>query len=338
MSLSVPAAAGATVLVTRPGPRVAETVHGLAAQGVHPVVRPDALTPDDVLAQLHDLAGRGLLTVDPEADPDAADLVVRDPHGRPADAPAPSGAPARTGRVILVGGGPGDPGLLTTAGLAAVEAADVVVCDRLAPLSVLSRARPDAEIVHVGKIPRGAFTPQEAIDALLVDRAAQGLDVVRLKGGDGFVFGRGGEEWNACVAAGIPVTVVPGVTSAVSAPALAGIPVTHRSLTQGFVVVSGHVGPHDPRSDVDWGALARCGLTLVVLMGQATLGEIADELVAHGLDPDTPAAVVAEGSLPGQRTVRAPVTAIADAARDAGIGPPAVTVVGRVVDALEDPA
>ncbi|GGL27153.1 uroporphyrinogen-III C-methyltransferase [Phycicoccus endophyticus] len=336
MSLVLPVPAGASVLVTRPGPRVAETVHALAAQGVRPVVRPDATTSDAVHAQLRDLAARGLLTLDPQADADGADVVVRDPHGPVADGtPESTEPPARVGRVTLVGGGPGDPGLLTVAGLAAVERADVLVCDRLAPLAALERARPDAEVVHVGKIPRGAFTPQEAIDALLVDRAARGLDVVRLKGGDSFVFGRGGEEWNACVRHGIPVTVVPGVTSAVAAPALAGIPVTHRALTQGFVVVSGHVGPGDPRSAVDWGALARSGLTLVVLMGNATLGETAAELVRHGMSPDTPAACVAEGSLPGQRTVRATLAGLAEAALAAGVGPPAVTVVGAVVDALE---
>ncbi|MBM6404218.1 uroporphyrinogen-III C-methyltransferase [Phycicoccus sp. CSK15P-2] len=336
MSLALPVAAGSSVLVTRPGARVAETVHALAAQGVHPVVRPDATTPDDVLAQLHDLAGRGLLRVDPEAEADGADVVLRDPHTPAPEADRPQGSDG-IGRVTLVGGGPGDPGLLTTAGLAAVERADVLVCDRLAPLAVLSRARPDAEVVHVGKIPRGAFTPQEAIDALLVERASRGLDVVRLKGGDGFVFGRGGEEWNACVRHGIPVTVVPGVSSAVAAPALAGIPVTHRALTQGFVVVSGHVGPDDPRSEVDWGAIARCGLTLVVLMGNATFGEIADELVRHGMPADTPSACVAEGSLPGQQTVRAPLAGLADATAAAGVGPPSVAVVGAVVDALEQP-
>ena len=173
-------------------------------------------------------------------------------------------APA-TGRVLLVGGGPGDPALLTVAGRDALAAADVVVTDRLGPVSALDEIAPQAEIVHVGKIPRGDFTPQERINELLVEHARAGRTVVRLKGGDGYLFGRGGEEWNHCVAAGVPVEAVPGVSSAFSVPALAGIPVTHRGLSQGVAVVSGHVGPDDPRSEVDWAALATSRLTIVVL-------------------------------------------------------------------------
>ena len=236
----------------------------------------------------------------------------------------------KVGEVILVGGGPGDPGLLTVAGLAAVRAADVIVTDRLAPLAVLDQAPPGVEIVDVGKIPRGRFTPQERINELLVEHARAGRTVVRLKGGDNFVFGRGGEEWQACAAAGIEVRVIPGVSSAVGVPALAGIPLTHRTANQGFTVVTAHVPPGDPRSTLDWAALARTGTALVILMGVATLPAVTAELIRHGLDPDTPAATVADGGLPGQRTVRAPVAAIAAATAAAGIRPPAITVIGSV--------
>ncbi|HJE52429.1 MAG TPA: uroporphyrinogen-III C-methyltransferase [Tessaracoccus flavescens] len=234
------------------------------------------------------------------------------------------------GSVVLVGGGPGDPGLMTVAGLEAIRAADVVVHDRLGALDCLKETRPDAEIINVGKIPRGAFTPQEEINRILIDRAQQGLRVVRLKGGDNYVFGRGGEEMIACREAGVPARVIPGVTSAVSVPALAGIPVTHRGVTQGFIVVSGHVPPGDPRSDVNWGALAASNLTIVILMGVQNLPAIATELMAQGLAPDTPAAVVADGTTPEQFSLTAPLKDIAQAAAE--ITPPAIVVVGAVAD------
>lgn len=235
-----------------------------------------------------------------------------------------------TGRVILVGGGPGDPGLITVAGLEAVKAADVIAADRLAPLPVLKQARADAEIIDVGKIPRGPGVPQQTIEELLVDRALKGKTVVRLKGGDSFVFGRGGEEWQACAAAGVPVTVIPGVTSASAAPAAAGIPLTHRQLSQGFTVVTGHVPPDDPRSAVDWPALAGSGLTLVIMMGVANLAAIAQTLINSGMDPATPAAVVADGTLDSMRTIRAPVAEIAAQAAECGLGAPATVVIGAV--------
>lgn len=238
------------------------------------------------------------------------------------------------GEVILVGGGPGDLGLLTVAGLAAIQSADVVVTDRLVPVEALSRAAANAEIIHVGKIPRGAFTPQQQINAILIEHARAGRKVVRLKGGDNFVFGRGGEEWLACTEAGVSVRVIPGVTSSVAAPGLAGIPVTHRNLTQGFLVVSGHVPPGDARSDVNWAGIATAGLTIVVLMGVASLPAIATTLAGHGLDPATPAATIADAGLPSQRVVRGRLDDIADRTREAGIEPPAVTVIGPVVDAL----
>ncbi|GGL85215.1 uroporphyrinogen-III C-methyltransferase [Nakamurella endophytica] len=243
--------------------------------------------------------------------------------------PVPAPVPGR-GRVVLVGGGPGDPGLITVAGLEAVRRADVVVADRLAPLAVLDEVRPGTEIVDVAKIPGGNATPQEAINALLVRHALAGRVVVRLKGGDNFVFGRGGEEWQACAAAGVPVDVVPGLSSAVAGPALAGIPITHRTLNQGFTVVSAHVPPGDPRSTLDWAALARTGTALVVLMGVGTLPAVTAALVRHGLDPATPAATVADAGLPGQRTVRGTVGDIAARTAAEGLRAPAVTVIGTV--------
>lgn len=246
---------------------------------------------------------------------------------RPAGGETVGSSPDR-GRVVLVGGGPGDPGLITVAGLEAVRSADVVVTDRLAPLGVLDGL--DAEVVDVGKIPRGRSTPQEEINRVLVAHAAAGKRVVRLKGGDPFVFGRGGEEVEACVAAGIPVEVVPGVTSAIAGPALAGIPVTHRGLSQGFTVVSGHVPPGDPRSTLDWAALARSGTNLVLLMAVATLPAITQALLAAGLDPTTPAATIADATLPTQRSVHADVATIAARVAAEGIVAPAITVVGDV--------
>ena len=216
------------------------------------------------------------------------------------------------------------------AGREAIATADVIVTDRLAPQSALAWARPDAEIIDVGKVPGGRATEQGEIDRLLVEHAKAGRDVVRLKGGDPFVFGRGGEELIACLDAGIEALVVPGVTSALAVPAIAGIPVTHRGLSQAVTVVSGHVPPGHRDSTVDWTALARAGSTLVVLMGVRTLAAITEALVSGGLDPATPAAVVADGTLPSQRVVRADVATIAAAAREAGIGAPAVAVIGAV--------
>lgn len=239
--------------------------------------------------------------------------------------------------VTLVGGGPGDPGLITVSGLHAIRQADVLVYDRLAPLECLAEARPSAELIDVGKIPRGRQTPQERINEILVAEALAGKRVVRLKGGDSFVFGRGGEEWQACTAAGVPVHVVPGVTSAVAIPELAGIPVTHRSLTQGFTVVSGHVPPGDPRGTVDWAALARSRTTLVILMGVTYLPQIVAALRDAGLDAGTPAAVVASdvgpagAGRPAAHVVRGELEDVAALAVREGIEPPAVVVIGAVV-------
>ncbi len=234
------------------------------------------------------------------------------------------------GRVVLVGGGPGDPELLTLKGFQALAEADVVVVDRLAPLAALDGLREGVEIVDVSKIPRGRFTPQEQINQVLVDRAREGRTVVRLKGGDPFVFGRGMEEFEACVAAGLPVQVVPGVSSAIAAPELAGIPLTHRGLSQGFTVVSGHAAPDDPRSTVDWAAVARSGLTIVVLMGVETLASIVQAVEAAGLDPATPLAAVMDAGMPTQQVVRTTLAQILAAGVPPGLRAPAVVVIGAV--------
>jgi uroporphyrin-III C-methyltransferase len=235
------------------------------------------------------------------------------------------------GAVVLVGGGPGDPGLITVRGRQALSQADVVVADHLAPQALLASLPPEVEVIDASKLPRGRFMAQEQINALLVEHALAGRRVVRLKGGDPFVFGRGMEELEACVAAGVPVEVVPGVTSAIGVPALAGIPVTHRGLTHEFVVVSGHVPPGHPQSLVDWAALGRLRGTLVVLMGVDTAPAIAAALVEHGRPEGTPVAVVSEGSTPNQRTVRTTLGGLAQAIAEERIRPPAVWVVGEVV-------
>jgi uroporphyrin-III C-methyltransferase len=237
---------------------------------------------------------------------------------------------ARAGSVVLVGGGPGDPGLITVRGRQAVAQADVVVADHLAPLSLLESLPPHVEVIDASKLPRGRSMAQEQINALLVEHALAGRRVVRLKGGDPFVFGRGMEELEACAAAGVPVEVVPGVTSAIAVPALAGIPVTHRGLTHEFVVVSGHLPPGHPQSLVDWAAIARLRGTVVVLMGVETAPAIAAALVEHGRAPDTPVAVVTDGSTATQRTVRTTLGALPRTVVDEAVRPPAVWVVGAV--------
>ncbi|SDS80278.1 uroporphyrin-III C-methyltransferase [Microlunatus soli] len=287
-----------------------------------------------------DLDGTALVVVVEPGTPDAV-LASRwaddhgvlrcEPEGSSTGATSAStSTPGSTGEVFLVGGGPGDPGLLTVAGLQAIKEADVIAADRLAPLAALEQARDGVEIIDVGKIPRGPGAEQRSIEDLLIDRARAGNKVVRFKGGDGFVFGRGGEEWQACAAAGIPVTVIPGVTSATAAPAAAGIPITHRTLSQGFSAVTGHVPPGDPRSTIDWPALARSGTTLVIMMGMANLAAIAETLIINGLEPTTPAAVIADGTMASMRVLRADLSAIADAATREGLGAPATVVIGRV--------
>jgi uroporphyrin-III C-methyltransferase len=335
---------GRSVVLAGFDSRTVATIDALVREGAAVTVSlPDGTDTSHLPTSVRDLAARGLVTVATEVDESEFDVVLRARAGevqsptnhaayvREGTAPGDlADAGGKTGMVTLVGGGLGDPGLLTVAGLEAIRAADVIVHDRLAPVSALHEARHDASIIDVGKIPRGEFTPQERINAVLVEQALAGRDVVRLKGGDNFVFGRGGEEAEACAAEGIRVVVIPGVSSSIAAPALAGIPVTHRALSQGFTVVSGHVPPGDPRGTVDWGAVVRSNTTIVVLMGVATLGPLADTLVREGLSPDTPAAVVADAGLPSMRSVRARLADVADAAHREGLGAPAVVVVGAV--------
>ena len=237
----------------------------------------------------------------------------------------------RRGAVVLVGGGPGDPRLITVRGRQALSQADVVVADHLAPQSLLASLPADVLVIDASKLPRGRSMAQEQINALLVEHALAGRRVVRLKGGDPFVFGRGMEEVEACVAAGVPVEVVPGITSAVAVPALAGIPVTHRGLTHEFVVVSGHLPPGHPQSLVDWAAIGRLRGTVVVLMGVDTAPAIAAALIEHGRAPDTPVAVVSDGSMPAQRTVRTTLAGLPRTLAEEDVRPPSVWVVGEVV-------
>jgi len=241
---------------------------------------------------------------------------------------ASSLADSETGTVYLVGAGPGDPGLITTRGLELLRSADVVVYDRLVSPALVAEAPASAERVFVGKHPNDTATRQQDINALLVDRARRGRTVIRLKGGDSFVFGRGAEECEALRAAGVPFQVIPGVTSATAVPAAAGIPVTHRRVASAFAVVAGH--ECEGRSDLDWDALARVP-TLVVLMGLSALPDIVARLRAQGMAPDTPAAVIASGTLPEQRTVVGTLADIADLAAAAALAPPAIVVIGEVV-------
>jgi uroporphyrin-III C-methyltransferase / precorrin-2 dehydrogenase / sirohydrochlorin ferrochelatase len=238
---------------------------------------------------------------------------------------------AGTGHVALVGGGPGDPGLITLLGRRLLAEADVVVADKLAPRALLGELDPDVEVIDAGKAPHAHNLTQDQINELIVERALAGRRVVRLKGGDPFVFGRGGEEALACVRAGVPFQVVPGVTSAVAVPAYAGIPVTHRGLTQDFAVVSAHLDPSHPGATVDWDALASGPGTLVLLMAVAHLDSVAAELVKRGRDAATPVAVICDGTMPGQRVLTSTLADVAADAEQAGIRPPAVVVVGEVV-------
>ena len=228
--------------------------------------------------------------------------------------------------VYLVGAGPGDPDLLTLRGAEVLRRADVVVHDRLVAPALLDLAPAGAERVYAGKAPGRNEMSQDEINALLVERGRGGHAVVRLKGGDPFVFGRGGEEAEALAAAGVPFEVVPGISSAIGAPAYAGIPVTHRGASTHFTVVTGHEDPTKESTDVDWAALAAAGGTLVILMGAGRIGEIADRLVAAGLAPETPVAAVRNGTRADQRTTRATLDTVADA----GVQAPVAIVVGEV--------
>jgi uroporphyrinogen III methyltransferase/synthase len=237
---------------------------------------------------------------------------------------------AQKGTVYLVGAGPGDPALVTARALELIASADAILHDRLIPRGLLARARQGCDLRYVGKEPGGHTLTQDEISALLVALAREGRSVVRLKGGDPFVFGRGGEEAEVLSAAGIPFEVVPGVTAGVAAPAYAGIPLTHRDAASAVAFVTGHEDPDKDAGALDWDALARFPGTLVFYMGVKQLGLIAERLIAAGRPAEEPAAVIERGTLPGQRTVTAPLGEIARAAGAARIRPPALTLAGPV--------
>jgi uroporphyrin-III C-methyltransferase/precorrin-2 dehydrogenase/sirohydrochlorin ferrochelatase len=220
----------------------------------------------------------------------------------------------RTPGVALVGGGPGDPDLITVRGR-----------------RLLAELSPSVEVIDAAKLPFGRFMAQEAINDALIEHARKGKSVVRLKGGDPFVYGRGMEEVQALAEAGIPCTVVPGISSSISVPGAAGIPVTHRGVAHEFTVVSGHIAPDDERSLVDWPSLAKLTGTLVILMGVSTIGKVAETLIAHGKSPDAPVALIQEGTTAGQRRVDATLATVAETVRTEDVKPPAVIVIGEVV-------
>jgi uroporphyrin-III C-methyltransferase/precorrin-2 dehydrogenase/sirohydrochlorin ferrochelatase len=237
----------------------------------------------------------------------------------------------RVAGVTLVGGGPGDPDLVTVAGRKALMEADVVVADRLAPRELLSDLPADVELIDVAKLPRGRSAQQEEINRVIVERALAGKAVARFKGGDNFVFGRGYEEIIACREAGIPVRVIPGLTSPVAVPGLAGIPVTHRGVTHEFTVISGHVPPGHPASLTNWSAVAALTGTLVLMMAVENAPAIAAALLDGGREPSTPVAVVCDGSMPTERTV---LSTLGDLPADLvahEVRPPAIILIGEVV-------
>jgi uroporphyrin-III C-methyltransferase/precorrin-2 dehydrogenase/sirohydrochlorin ferrochelatase len=237
----------------------------------------------------------------------------------------------RTPGVVLVGGGPGDPDLISVAGRKALMEADLVVADRLAPRELLGELPADVELVDVAKLPRGRSAQQEEINRIIVEGALAGKRVVRFKGGDNFVFGRGYEEVLACREAGVPVTVIPGLSSSVSVPAVAGIPVTHRGITHEFTVVSGHLPPGHPESLVNWSAIGQLTGTVVLMMAVENAPTIASALVDGGRPATTPVAVVCDGTMPGERTVLATLGTLADELTAHAVRPPAIIVIGEVV-------
>ena len=239
------------------------------------------------------------------------------------------------GKVYLVGAGPGDPGLITVKGLECIKKADVLIYDYLASPILLKHARKQTEILYVGKKGGDHTLSQDEINALIAEKARKGLTVTRLKGGDPFIFGRGGEEAEILVRNKIPFEIVPGVTSAIAAPAYAGIPLTHRKFTSTLAFVTGHEDPLKEESSIDWTALARGIGTLVFLMGIKNLPYITSRLIGHGMTPDTPVALIRWGTTPRQTTVTGTLDTISERAKDAGFKPPAVIVVGHVVKLRE---
>lgn len=237
----------------------------------------------------------------------------------------------QTGKVWLVGAGPGDPDLITRKGLRLLQSADVIVFDRLAPPELLDEARPDAVLINVGKAPARQRQSQEHINEVLISRARGGAQIVRLKGGDPLLFGRGGEEALACHAAGIPFEIVPGVSSACAAPAYAGIPLTQREISSSVTIITGHDLLEEGPARIDYDALSQIGGTLVILMGVKSLPRLQRRLLEAGLNPQTPAAAIEWGSVAGQRVIEAPLTRLADTAVARALRAPAIIVIGEVV-------
>src|SRR3984957_15556276 len=237
----------------------------------------------------------------------------------------------RAAGVALVGGGPGDPGLITVRGRRLLAEADVVIADRLGPRELLAELAPDVIVIDAGKVPYRRQMSQDEINQAMIAHARDGKFVVRLKGGDPFVFGRGGEEMLACLRAGVPVTVVPGISSAIGVPTSAGLPVTHRGTAQDFHVISVHVPPDDERSTVDWPAMARSEGTLVLLMSLERIGTITRTLMKHGRRGNSPVSVIADGTMPTQRTIYSTLEDVERRVADEGVRPPAVVIIGGVV-------
>ncbi|AGP30973.1 uroporphyrin-III C-methyltransferase / precorrin-2 oxidase / ferrochelatase [Corynebacterium terpenotabidum Y-11] len=309
---------GVPVLVVD-GPEAAVAAEVLREQGAVPVGWGDVATRI------------GLVRIPAGTAAQAAEEALAWAHrnGIPVDDRRGTGRATSAGEVVLVGGGPGDPELITVAGARAVEAADVILTDHLGPVDLADRAAErGAEVIDVAKIPYSRQVAQERINELMVDRARAGKSVVRLKGGDPFIFGRGFEEIEACAAAGVPVRVIPGVTSMTAGPAAAGVSLTHRGLNHDLTLVSGHVPPESPKSLVDWDAAARMTGTLVLIMAMKNAGAIAAALIAKGKDAATPAVVVENASTAAQRVTPATLATLGEVIERDGLRAPAVIVIG----------
>ena len=316
---------GRNVLVVGNADAARRTLRRYRALGAHVLHLPDGLDTA-LLADADIVVSVGLSATR------SAELGSACRAGRTWHTIEPAANPPGLGRVTLVGGGPGNAELLTMGAVEALGNADVVLFDRLAPHETLEALAPGAELIDVGKRPGHHPVAQHDIEALLVERALRGDDVVRLKGGDPYVFGRGGEEVLACRAAGVPVRVLSGVTSAISVPAAAGIPVTQREVSHLFTVVSGHA----PLSEGELSSLSRLGGTVVVLMGVGTLPHLSAGLMRHGMNADMPMAIIEQGCSSGQRTTVADLGTIVQAAAAIGAVSPAVIVIGEVVRLAHD--
>lgn len=240
------------------------------------------------------------------------------------------------GKVYLVGAGPGDPDLITRKGLKLIQTADVIIYDRLIPVELLDEASPTAELIDAGKKPEKHRLAQEDINATIIEHALQGKKVVRLKGGDPLVFGRGSEEALACHNYGIYFEIVPGISSSYAVPAYAGIPLTHRHVSSAFTVITGHEDPTKPETSINYDYLAKLGGTIVILMGVKNLPDITSQLLAHGINPQTPSATIEWGTIQHQRTIVGTVETISQLAEEAHIQSPAITVIGEVVKLREE--